>query len=138
MIDRDTPNNELLSKLHGLYTDCELMKTHLLKQIRKYLEKHFPEEGEYFMKSSYVEVIDFQYSTFSDILRNRFLIVLRSKELLSKVEIDAFCNEFDLILKKVNIESTLFRYDSNGLDKSIFGDPNKAFIVYSFTRKESI
>ena len=45
MINRNTPNNELLSNIHGTYTDYKLLKQHTYSCISKYLKKHFPNEN---------------------------------------------------------------------------------------------
>lgn len=132
MINRNTLNSELLSNLHGLYVDCSLMRQHIYTQFRKYFKKHFPYKGESCFKESYVMLVKFDY----DKLYKDFLITITSEELLSKEEIDNFCKEFELLLKKVEVETRISDYGNRMFQEGVVDKNDESFMKYTFGRKK--
>lgn len=132
MIDRNTPNNELLSNIHGLYTDYRLLVGHTRTSIAKYLDKHFPDEEEKPFSSSTVWITGFEYDTTFD----SFSVEISSKELLTRQEIEDFSKEFELKLNQVNRVHSGF-YDLF-LDDNYLQKAKNCYYTYCFSRKKEI
>lgn len=136
MINRDTPNNELLVVTKGFYIDYQLMWSHTYKRILHYLDEKFPEENDCW-SSSYVQLHSFDYDKTFD----RFEIILSSKEPLLMEDLFKFSEEFDVELFKIRIETKPFdRYTSQiGMNMKLSKEDNgELFYIFRKGREWGI
>lgn len=129
MINRNTPNDELLMKVKGYYNDYILMKAHTRKCITDYLEKHFPNYNDCF-KNSTVFIDSFKFCESSQ----TFKLSLMSKQLLTQQEIMDFCHEFDLGFDKVTIDMKGYIdvfFISSSFEKHL---EEETYVKYYFTK----
>jgi len=137
MINRNIENNQLITNIHGSYTDYKLYMNHMISQIYKYLDKQFPYKDENnCFKSRYVDLVDIEYKKHT----SDFIMELSSIKKLSKKDIDNICKEFNVLLIEVKTITRIYDYslynnNSKELIEELDNEVKTRSFNYRFTRQ---